>query len=57
MLESKKQMRARGVKSPDDADAFFLTFAQPVLSSKIEQMLNDDHDEIETDFDPYDDGY
>ncbi|MXP27917.1 terminase [Porphyrobacter algicida] len=30
-LESKKDMRARGMPSPDDADALACTFAEPVL--------------------------
>jgi hypothetical protein len=29
-LESKKDMKERGLASPDDADAFVLTFAEPV---------------------------
>jgi len=32
-LESKEQMRARGVKSPDEWDAVVLTFAEPVRES------------------------
>jgi hypothetical protein len=30
VIESKAEMQKRGVPSPDDADAFVLTFAQPV---------------------------
>ena len=30
VLESKEQMRARGLRSPDEWDAVVLTFAQPV---------------------------
>jgi hypothetical protein len=33
VLESKKDIAARGEASPDDADAFVLTFAQPVSVS------------------------
>jgi len=33
-LESKKEMRARDIPSPDDADALALTFAQSVASLK-----------------------
>jgi hypothetical protein len=32
-LESKEQMRARGVRSPDEWDAVVLTFAEPVRES------------------------
>lgn len=34
-LESKEDMRKRGVKSPDRADALALTFAQPVASDAV----------------------
>ena len=29
LIESKKSMRARGIKSPNDADALMLAFAPP----------------------------
>ncbi len=35
-LEDKKSMKARGLDSPDDADALFLTFAAPVAARKPE---------------------
>jgi phage terminase large subunit len=31
VLESKESMKKRGLHSPDDADALFLTFAQKVM--------------------------
>jgi hypothetical protein len=31
VLESKESMKKRGLRSPDDADALFLTFAQQVM--------------------------
>lgn len=34
ILESKEQMRARGVRSPDEWDAVVLTFAEPVRERK-----------------------
>lgn len=34
ILESKDDMRRRGVRSPDKWDAIALTFAAPVLSAK-----------------------
>ncbi len=33
-LESKEQMRKRGVRSPDSGDALALTFAEPVVEKK-----------------------
>lgn len=38
IIESKKEMRARGVDSPDMADACNLTFAQPVAAYKDEDL-------------------
>ena len=35
-LESKKDMKKRGIDSPDDADALALTFAQTVAPPKKE---------------------
>jgi hypothetical protein len=37
VLESKEQMKARGVDSPDDGDALALTFAQVVKPKKASQ--------------------
>lgn len=34
LLESKEQMKARGVDSPDDGDALALTFAAPVMAQR-----------------------
>jgi len=34
LLESKEQMRRRGVRSPDDWDAIALTFSEPVVERK-----------------------
>ncbi len=36
VLESKADIQGRGEQSPDDADAFCLTFAQPVAPPKLE---------------------
>lgn len=35
LLESKEQMKARGVRSPDEWDAIALTFAEPVADVKM----------------------
>ncbi len=47
IVESKKSLKSRGLKSPDMADAFVLTFAIDVNSSFPSQWS----DEIEYDFD------
>jgi hypothetical protein len=39
LLESKEQMKKRGVDSPDDGDALALTFAQPVRAERSQPRL------------------
>lgn len=39
MLESKEDMRARGVRSPDDGDALALTFAEPVYETTSSKRI------------------
>ena len=39
LLESKEQMKARGVDSPDDGDALALTFAHPVAPREDRERL------------------
>ena len=38
-LESKKDMKARDVPSPDEGDALALTFAQKVAPKKAEMVI------------------
>lgn len=40
LLESKADMKARGLASPDDGDAFVLTFAQPVQRKDAKTSRN-----------------
>ncbi len=42
VIESKESMRKRKVKSPDDGDAFVLTFAQPVSVSSHDESSDRD---------------
>lgn len=49
-LESKKDMKKRGLKSPDIADALALTFAYPVEAKSM--LLQEEHRE-ETEYDPF----
>jgi phage terminase large subunit len=35
LIESKEDAKKRGIKSPDRADSFFLTFAEPVTASDV----------------------
>ncbi len=39
-LESKKDMKARGLNSPDDGDALALTFAEPVMPVDLPGYMN-----------------
>jgi hypothetical protein len=39
-LESKKEMKARDVPSPDEGDALALTFAQTVARKKKEEPVS-----------------
>jgi len=48
ILEPKKDMKARGLNSPDDGDALFLTFAQPVMKSMMGDHWELEDDEIES---------
>lgn len=53
LLESKKEMKARGLASPDAADALAVTFAFPVASrgeynSKIERRVSSDRGMVST---------
>lgn len=40
VLESKEDMKKRGIRSPDLGDAAALTFAQPILPAKPQTQLN-----------------
>lgn len=42
-LEKKEHMKARGLPSPDDADALACTFAEPVGPREVPGYLNPDH--------------
>lgn len=52
MLESKEDMKKRGLASPDQADAFVMTFAYPVAPKLPFSQRNNQQN---ADFDPYDD--
>lgn len=52
LLEKKADMKKRGMKSPDIADALALTYAYPVVSTSIERELEEREDD--KDDDPFD---
>ncbi len=52
-LERKKDMKKRGLSSPDDADALALTFAYPVQPSDHSQTYGGARGVHEYDYDPY----
>jgi hypothetical protein len=52
-LERKKDMKARGLPSPDDADALACTFAEMVMPVDVPGYLNPDHFMPTRDYDRY----
>lgn len=52
-LESKKDMRSRGVASPNVADALACTFAFPSFEFNTVPGRDDERDLIESDYDPF----
>lgn len=52
-LEAKKDMKKRGLASPDIADALAITFAYPVVPRRQRGEVAEDH-LIQTDYNPYD---
>jgi hypothetical protein len=67
LLEKKEHMKARGLASPDDADALALTFAEPVmprmmtdwvhLSRRPPRTEEEEHEDIYRDLDSDEDLY
>lgn len=53
LLERKKDMKARGLASPDDGDALALTFALPVAPSDHTQRLSRSGRMHQVDYDPF----
>lgn len=56
VLESKADMKARGVSSPDKADALALTFAQPVASKDLRQAMAAQKPRSVHEYDPFQGG-
>lgn len=55
MLEPKKEMKARGLSSPDRADALALTFAYPVMPTRHSGGVPGDNrrNAVVSDYDPF----
>lgn len=53
LLESKRQMLARGLPSPDHGDGLALTFAAPVVSEAMDAAMGRLDGKVETEFDPW----
>lgn len=51
ILEKKKDMKSRGLASPDEADALALTFARPVVRRQDLQRLPGQRRRAQTDYD------
>ena len=52
-LEKKEHMKARGLPSPDDADALACTFAEPVMPREVPGYLNPDRYSGNEEYDRY----
>lgn len=52
-LESKEDMKKRGLQSPNIADALALTFAYPVKMQNISVYGNESRNTCNTDYDPF----
>lgn len=55
-LESKDDMRARGVRSPDFGDGLALTFAFPVAPASMRRRLHGGKSPVLHEYDPYAEG-
>ena len=53
LLESKKDMRSRGVPSPNVVDALACTFAFPAYVQRAPTLVSSDLP-VEPDYDPFD---
>jgi hypothetical protein len=53
LLERKKDMKARGLASPDDGDALALTFAMPVAPSDHTAQLSRRGQQHQVEYDPF----
>lgn len=56
VLQSKEEMKADGLASPDDADALFLTFAMPVQPRSLQRegLQHAQGQQVGNSYDPYD---
>lgn len=53
LLEKKDKMKARGLSSPDDADALAITFAQPVAIRDVDYAPQGARSDARRDYSPY----
>jgi len=58
LLEKKEHMKARGLGSPDDADALALTFAEPVMPREVTAFVHPSREDwrprvVEEEYDLY----
>jgi hypothetical protein len=52
-LESKEDMKARGIPSPNRADALALTFAHPVYAIENNSIADSNHHHVSSGFNPF----
>jgi len=55
VIEKKEHMRERGLASPDCADALSLTFAYPVHTAAMSELVGPGNHRVVSEYDPYSD--
>jgi hypothetical protein len=55
LIEKKEHMRERGLASPDSADALSLTFAYPVSTAAMSELVGAGDHLVQSEFDPFSD--
>jgi hypothetical protein len=55
VIEKKEHLADRGIASPDCADALSLTFAYPVHTTAMDELLGAGDHQVQSSYDPYSD--
>jgi hypothetical protein len=55
IIERKADMRARGLASPDSADALALTFSYPVFTQEMSELIGPGDHLVQSEYDPWSD--
>jgi hypothetical protein len=55
VIEKKKDMKERGLKSPDSADSLALTFSYPVNTAAMSELVGSGDHLVQSEYNPYSD--